>query len=371
MNIAQIVIFVILALLILFGAHYFLYFSIVHLFSVSSRYSKNILLLVISFLTVSFILALILAQRFENIFTRIYYFISGFWLGFALNLIMAAAIIWLIIGVARIANTNPDRAILATILFILAFGYSIYGVWNAFNPKVKNIYVNIPGLPEFWKNKKIVQLSDLHLGIIHQQDFLKNIIEQVNAVHPEMVVITGDLFDGMDGDLDSLIGPLNDIKTEKGTFFITGNHETYLGVEKVFSVLQKTDVKILRDQVVDIDGLKMIGINYPDRVENKNVIEVLQSLKNDFVGKPNILLYHSPVYINQFKDNGINLQLSGHAHKGQIFPIEYISRFIYEKYYYGLHQMGDYTLYTTSGAGTWGPAMRTGNTPEIVVVNLK
>jgi predicted MPP superfamily phosphohydrolase len=86
---------------------------------------------------------------------------------------------------------------------------------------------------------------------------------------------------------------------------------------------------------------------------------------------PSILLYHSPTHIPQAKEAGISLQLSGHAHHGQIFPIQFISRLVYGKYYHGLHIEVDYTLYASSGAGTWGPTMRTGNHPEIVVIRLE
>lgn len=357
----QTIIFIILAMGILAGMHYFFYFSLIRFFSITNPLSKNIFLAVIAFWGISFILALILARWWENFFIRAFYFISGFWLGLLINLFLASAVVWLF-GASR-----P----LAVIFFSLAFIFSIYGIWNAYNIKIKNISVSIPNLPEQWKNKKIVQLSDIHLGLVYQESFMRDIVGKVNSANPEMVVITGDYFDGMGDDLNSLSKPLNDIQTEKGVFFVTGNHETYLGAEKAFSALEKTKVKILRDEVVDVDGLKLIGINYPGQGGNKDVPAVIQSLEKYFSGRPNILLYHSPVYLNQFKKSGVNLQLSGHTHKGQIFPVGYITKLIYKNCDYGLHQMDDFTIYTTSGVGTWGPAMRTGNAPEIVIITLK
>ena len=260
---------------------------------------------------------------------------------------------------------------IAMICFGLAFLYSVYGAWNAEHPQIKNITVTIPDLPGQWKGKKIVQLSDVHLGHVHRADFMRSIAEKVNAVHPRMVVITGDLFDGSDGDLQPLVQPLNDMVPEKGIFFITGNHETFLGIDKVFEALKNTPVRILQDEVVDVDGLKVIGINYSRRGENKDVVGVLHSLEKDFAGKPNVFLYHAPLHIVEFEKSGVNLQLSGHTHRGQMFPFRYITKQIYKGYDHGLHRMGDYTLYTTVGTGTWGPDMRTGNTPEIVVVTLQ
>jgi predicted MPP superfamily phosphohydrolase len=371
MILMQTTIFIILAGGILVGMHYFFYFSLIRFFSITNPLFKNIFLAVIAFLGVSFILTSFIACWWKNFFIRALYFISGFWLGLLGNLIMAAVVVWLIVFVAQFAGSNANKAALAAIFFALALVYSLYGVVNAFNPRIKNISVSIPNLPEQWKNKKIVQLSDIHLGLVYRESFMRDIVEKVNSVNSEMVVVTGDYFDGMGDDLNSLSKPLNDIQTEKGVFFVTGNHETYLGVEKALVALEKTKVKILRDEVVDVDGLKLIGIDYSGQGENKDVPAVIQSLEKYFSGKPNILLYHSPVYLDQFKKSGVNLQLSGHTHAGQIFPVGYITKLVYKGYDYGLHQIGDFTIYATSGIGTWGPAMRTGNTPEIVVITLK
>lgn len=368
---AQFIIFISLALVILFGAHYLLYFSVIKFFSIVNSFYKNILLATLSFLAVSFVLSSILARIQENILTRAFYFASGYWLGLLLNLIMAVAVIWLIVGIAGFSGMNINRTFLATIFFVLAIIYSFYGVWNALNPRIKNISVSIPNLPEQWKGKKIVQISDLHLGHVHGEDFMRKVSGKINLINPKVVTITGDLFDGMDGNLDYLAMAIKEIHAEKGIFFVTGNHETYLGVDKAFAALKKTDVKILQDEVVDVDGLKIIGLNYPNRGENKNEVEILQLLKKDFAGQPNILLNHAPFDIDKIKESGINLQLSGHTHKGQIFPFGYITKLVYKGYDYGLFEMGNYTLYITNGVGTWGPTMRTGNTPEIVAITLQ
>ncbi len=355
----QIIIFIILALLVLASSHYLLYFAIIHFFPLSLL-SKKIFLLAIIFLALSFIISMFLSRFSENFFTRALYFASGFWLGLLTNLLLASIFIWLVLYVFRGVNIP----ILASLLFLLALVYSLYGVFNAFNPKLTNISVTISNLPQTWEGKKIVQLSDIHLGIIHRQDFLDSIVNKINSIKPEMVLITGDLFDGMDGDLNFLVSPIDKLNPPQGIFFVTGNHETYLGVDKVFEALAKTKVKSLKDEVVDVSGLKLIGLNFDSD------INVLKSLEKDFSGRPNILLYHSPVHINDFKEAGINLQLSGHTHKGQLSPFGYITKLIYNGYDYGLHKIGDYTIYTSVGAGTWGPPMRTGNRPEITVITL-
>jgi hypothetical protein len=235
---------------------------------------------------------------------------------------------------------------------------------------LKNIDVKIKNLPARWKNKKIIQISDVHLGQVNQKEFLEKIVSKINLVSPEMVLITGDLFDGMDGILASVLQPLKKIDPPKGIFFITGNHETYLGLNNIFKEIKKTPIKVIRNEVLSISGLKIIGIDYPEQGEKSDIISKLELLKKDYFGKPNILLHHTPVNISQIKKMGINLELCGHTHNGQIFPFDLITKLIYRNYNYGLYSSGNYTLYTTNGVGTWGPTMRLGNIPEIVVITL-
>jgi uncharacterized protein len=355
---------------VLFGSHYLLYFSIIHFFSITDKTDARILLVIIAYLSFSFILSSIIAHIRENLFTRAFYFISGFWLGLLVNLILATFVIWTAVLASSLTGYPIDPRPLAISLFILAFAYSIYGIWNALNPRIKNISVTIPGLPTDWKNKKIVQLSDLHIGHIHKNNFLEPIIEKVNSIGPDMIVITGDLFDGMDGNFDPPLKIINRMNPVKGIFFITGNHETFLNTKVVFSALEKTKIRALHDEVLDIDGLKLIGINYPDHGETKDSAEIIEKLRSQFVGKPNILLHHTPVNIDKFKNIGINLMLSGHTHRGQMFPFQIVTKILFKGFDYGLRTIGNFTIYTTSGAGTWGPTMRTGNSPEIVVITL-
>lgn len=371
MSFIPIVIFLILGVAILGGAHYLLYFSILRFFAISNPLHKNALSIAIIILALSFVIISLSARLWENSFIRAAYFASGFWLGLLTNLIMAIAAIWLIILFCNLFNINLNTALLGKIFFIAAMAVSVYGTYNAFHPRIKNISVNIQNLPTQWENKKIVQLSDLHLGLVHGENFMKDIVAKTNLENPDIVVITGDYFDGMGDNINTLAKLLDGINSEKGIFYVTGNHETYLGTDKALSAIRKTSVRILEDEAVDIDGLKIIGISYNDMDEFKKETGALQKLKNDFYGKPNILLYHSPAIMEQARASGINLQLSGHTHAGQIFPFGYVAKLIYKGCDYGLRQYGDFTIYTTNGVGTWGPPSRVGNIPEIVVITLK
>ncbi len=352
--------------------HYGLYRFFIRFFPTAGRFVKKILLLVLFLFAAGFVASWTLGSFYENFFIRMLYIVSGFWLGVLLNFALAAFLIWLIFLFLRTLKSKDffSRRI-GIALLLVAIGYSFYGGWNAFNMETKNITVRIKGLPEAWKNKTAVQISDLHLGIVHRENFLEDVVAKINAIHPDIVFITGDLFDGTaSDDLSVLARPLQNLKAPDGVFFVSGNHEIYIGEDRVIAALKETGVKNLNDRTVLADGMQIMGIDYLGFGRMGKLKDAINGQKDYDPQKPVILLYHTPTEISDAKESGIDLQLSGHTHNGQIFPIKYISKIIYQGYEYGLHKEGDYSIYTTSGVGTWGPMMRTGNRPEIVKISF-
>jgi len=362
--------FLVAALAVVFGAHAFFYFSVVRFFGIAPGWNRRMLAVVLALLSVSFILASFLAHRQETFFTRTFYIAGGTWLGLFTNLLMATVACRLVLLGFRFAGWSLSSAVIASVLLGMAVLYTGYGVWNAFNPVVRRVSVTVKGLPDGWKGKTVVQLSDVHLGHVYKREFLKGVVGMVNGLHPDMVVITGDLFDGMDGALSELAAPLRDLNAPDGVFFVTGNHETYLGVDKAFSILEGSKVTVMDDRVLDIRGLQLVGVGFPKRGMTRDVQKTILSLPGFVPGKPTLLLYHSPGGSDGAMAAGVNLQLSGHTHKGQIFPFGFITDYVYKGRDYGIYSSGDYTLYTTDGVGTWGPPMRTGNRPEIAAITL-
>jgi len=352
--------------------HVFLYFTAVRFFSITRRAYRLGIAGLLAFLFASAPLSGYVAHLADNAPTRVYYVFGWAWMGLFLYLLMAAVAGWLALGVGRLAGRRADAALIGGILFCAAFFYSAHGVWNAFHPVVKNVDVTIKGLPDRWKGRTIVQLSDVHLGHVYRAGFMRKVVDKVNAIHPDMIVITGDLFDGMDGTLPELVEPLKDLKAPEGVYFITGNHENFLGADKAYSMMKDTGVTVLNDEVRDVDGLQLAGVSYPERgkVRDKVPGRLLRTLPGFAPGKPTVLLYHAPVYIKEAMEAGVGLQLSGHTHEGQLFPFGFVTRRVYKGYDYGLHTIGDCSVYTSCGVGSWGPPMRTGNTPEIVDIRL-
>lgn len=362
--------FILIALSILFLGHYFVYVSVLYFFGAVAFEHRAALALVLFLLPLSFIASTFLAHWTDGLLTRVLYFCSSLWLGVGLTLLTSFSLAWTAWGITHILGRYPNPVWIGLAAVGLAILYSAYGVANAFHPRLVNFNVRIKSLPPSWHGKKLVHLSDVHLGRILGAGFLSRIVAQVNTQNPSMVLITGDLFDGADGNLEKLVAPLNRLVAPQGVYFATGNHETYLGVQRAFAALRTTPVTVLDDETAVIDGLQVIGISYPERGHALNFAEKMAKLRGFDPALPSILLYHSPTQVAEAKAAGINLQLSGHVHQGQIFPIQFITRLIFGKYYYGLHTEGDFTLYTTSGTGLWGPTMRTGNHPEIAVIHL-
>ncbi len=355
------------------AGHFFIYYSVKKFFSLENDdRKKRILGIFLFFCAISFALSTALAHWSRNIITEDFYFFAGLWLGLALNLDIAFGFGWIIFGAGKILKKELNLKIIGGSAIALAVIFSGYGVWNAYHPQVKEITVSIKNLSVSWQGKKAVQISDIHLGHVFGKKFLQETVDKINIINPEAVFITGDLFDGMDGkDLDEDVLPLNNLKAPGGTFFVTGNHDTYFGLERTYDALAPTKVKILNDEIKVLDGLQIVGVSFPEGSEMRDIEKAIKGIKNFNPEDPSVLLYHSPFEAGRAKQAGVDLMLSGHTHAGQMFPFDILVKIIFRGNGYGLRRDGDFTLYTSSGLGSWGPTMRTFARPEIVVINFE
>jgi len=143
-----------------------------------------------------------------------------------------------------------------------------------------------------------------------------------------------------------------------------------LGKENALNVLKQMPVTVLSDKMAVVQGMQIIGLDYPDREKSKDVGATIRSISGFDPATPSILLWHSPTGIKDAAAAGISLQLSGHSHNGQIFPLNFITRLIYGKYASGLNRENNFSVYTSVGAGAWGPTMRNTGSPEIAVITF-
>lgn len=356
-RILQFILFFVIFLGIYLGLHFYAYFRITKLLELSKAVSRIILFLVIG-LAVLFPLLSVIERFFSNSITRILYFISSAWLGFVFLLTCTLLIYELVKIFAKI---NPKTA--GIIIISIALIASIYALINASLIMVKTVDIPMQNLN---KPMKVVQISDLHLGDIHGSGYLQRVVEKINEINPDIVFITGDLLDSSSNLNKKTVVYLDKINAK--TFFSFGNHEIYEGENNVTNIMKTTKVVTLRNEVTKYKGIQIIGVDYPQK-ESQRDNPVLKELKINKT-EPSILLYHTPLGIEDTKKAGINLQLSGHTHRGQIFPLNLVVYFFYPKIS-GLYKISNSSyMYVSQGTGTWGPPMRLGSRNEITVLNL-
>jgi predicted MPP superfamily phosphohydrolase len=372
--------------------HFSLFWFVLRWFDISHPSARAVLLAAFSFLAVSFMAAFFLLRWVETPWTINFYRFAAVWLALSVKLVLAVAAAWSLYGALRVFGA-PESAFrfVAGGCVALALAWSASGYWAAFHPVLTQVDVTLEKLPDRWRNRTIVQLSDLHLGHFHAPASMERLADRVNALAPDLVVITGDLFDGMADGMPEFVAPLSRLSSRRGVFFVTGNHEVYAGLRRCLDLVEKAGIRVLFNEVVEVDGLNLMGVAYPG-IKDRNEIRGLEHALDPSAGqRPLILLFHTPTDIRQdgtqdrrtatywrpdtsfalSRELGVSLQLSGHTHQGQLFPFGHLTRWIYNGFDYGLHRVGNFSLFTSSGVGTWGPPMRTGASPEIVVITLK
>ncbi len=320
-----------------------------------NKFTKLTLLLVL-FATSSYILGVLAERLSHNILTRSFYAITATWMGVLLLLFSAL----LIFEIINYFYKLPPKTSLYSILFIVG-ALSAYSIFNALNVKIKEVTIPIQNLE---KEVRIVQLTDLHVGTIKNSKFLDEIVTKTNSLNPDFVAITGDLVDGSGPLRPGTYEKLNEIEAE--TYFVTGNHEIYEQVSSVLKIFEDIDAKILMNENVETKGIQVIGLNFTER--NKETEQAFTTIKID-PEKPSVLLAHNPNAIYVASKKGIDLQLAGHTHNGQIIPFNLLVKLFYP-YIQGLYNHEGSYLYVSPGTSTWGPPMRLGSNNEITLLRL-
>lgn len=321
-------------------------------------------------LSVSFVTASVLAFRYSNSLVRVFYRIAGVWLGISNFLLMAAVLSWVAYFAVWSSGLKVGRPVIVGTMFGLAMCVSLYGLINARWVRVKRIRVRLPHLPESWKGRVTALVSDVHLGHVNGHRFLQRIVKKLRRLAPHAVFITGDLYDGSKVDSDSLVLPFKDLKPPFGAYYVTGNHEEFGDPARFLKSVEQSGVRVLNNEKVTVDGLQIVGVHHADL---SNTGRFRSALKNADVdrNRASILLAHAPMGMAIAEEAGISLQLSGHTHGGQIFPFTWFTKRIFRQFTYGLQRFGELLVYTSSGAGTWGPPMRVGTRPEIVLIQFE
>ncbi|GIU69676.1 MAG: serine/threonine phosphatase [Candidatus Woesearchaeota archaeon] len=357
----QLVLFISIFLLLYGGINYFVLNNLYTLFNFQKNVGFYVIFII---LTISYVLASVLESAFGNMLSKIIYYISAFWMGF-LFLAFILILIYKILSFFFALPSFLSGIIIVSLTLLLC----LIGIINA-----KLIYVRELAIYTDKVNSelRIVQISDVHFGPINGKGFLKNIVYTTNKLKPDYVFITGDLIDGRYNYNKTDFDILKSLHGKR--YFITGNHETYAGIDYSIHLVDKLGLNVLRNEYVNEGNLTIIGIDDSD--DNKWVIRKFNELyefghinnTNNYV----ILLYHRPSVYKKLS-NKIDLMLSGHTHAGQIFPFSILA-WLENKYlnglYYDKSSKNGSKLYVSSGIGTWGPPIRLGSRSEIVLIKL-
>jgi len=380
-GITGLIIFLTIVLGVYFGGNFYIYKRAVQALSFAGAFL---------FLFRIFLFALILAFPIGRLMDRFYrceasYYITmmgSFWLGAMLYFFLTLVFIDLLRAFNHYFNLFPQfisyntimtGRILSICVFVLVSITLILGYGSARNAKITQIDIPLERLSLRHNALNIIQISDVHLGTIVNKGRLIEIVDKINATDPDLVLITGDLVDENVAKLEDMVKPLSRIKSRLGVFAVTGNHEFYAGVDEAVRFMEQAGVCVLRNRYLTIDSiLNLVGVDDITgqrqlRTKNPPLEAIMTGMDKSL---PTLLMSHTPVNLEKAEAAGIDLQLSGHTHKGQLFPLNFITELAYTVGS-GYARMGEMQIYVSNGAGTWGPPVRVGAPPEIVQIRLK
>jgi uncharacterized protein len=326
--------------------------------------------LVLGFLSVSFVAASLLAFRYTNAALRAFYKVAAVWLGLLTFLFAGAVCSWIIFGVARLAGVDVNFHRTVELLFGAAAVTGLYGVFNASWTRITRTTVRLANLPAAWRGRRAALISDVHLGHVRNGSFLRRMVAKILKEEPDAIFIAGDLYDGTAIDARRAAEPLSELVAPHGVYFVAGNHEQFGDDSKYLRAIAAAGVRVLSNEKVDVDGLQIVGVPYRNAAQDGQFASALDAIRLDR-GRASILLTHAPDHPEIAEAAGFSLQLSGHTHVGQFIPWSWMARRVYRQFVYGLSRIGKMQVFTSSGAGTWGPPLRLGSNPEIVMLEFQ
>ncbi|MFK4067345.1 metallophosphoesterase [Streptomyces sp. NPDC029674] len=246
-------------------------------------------------------------------------------------------------------------------------GYGTYGVLRG--PKVKRVTVPLAKLPRAAHGFRIAVVSDIHLGPILGRGFSQRVVDTVNATQPDLIAVVGDLVDGSVEDLGPAAAPLAGLRARHGAYFVTGNHEYFSGAEQWVDHVRELGLRPLRNARTELPGFDLAGVDDVAGEDEGKGPDFAKALGDRDRSRASVLLAHQPVVIHDAVEHGVDLQLSGHTHGGQLWPGNFVAD-LANPTLAGLERYGDTQLYVTRGAGAWGPPVRVGAPSDITVVEL-
>ncbi|WP_406007148.1 metallophosphoesterase [Streptomyces sp. NBC_00637] len=263
--------------------------------------------------------------------------------------------------VSRVVGGAAAAAAVGTV------GYGTYGVLRG--PRVKRVTVPLAKLPRGAHGYRIAVVSDIHLGPVLGRGFAQKVVDTINATQPDLIAVVGDLVDGSVKDLGPAAAPLAGLKARQGSFFVTGNHEYFSGAAQWVEEVRRLGLNPLENARTELPWFDLAGVNDIAGESEGQGPDFAGALGDRDTTRACVLLAHQPVQIHDAVRHGVDLQLSGHTHGGQLWPGNFLAAAA-NPTVAGLERYGDTQLYVSRGAGAWGPPTRVGAPSDITVVEL-
>jgi predicted MPP superfamily phosphohydrolase len=273
------------------------------------------------------------------------------------------------------AGSNERRLLLArgAAIFagLTAAGITGYGVKTALGPpRINRVQIPIAKLPRAMDGTRLAVVSDIHLGPLTGSHHVGRIVELINSTSADIVCVVGDLVDGTVAELGRFARPLADIESRRGAYFVTGNHEYYSGFQPWVDEVARLGVRPLRNERVELDGLDLAGVNDLGGADYGDAPDFGKALGDRDTVRPVVLMAHQPVVAHQAAKYGVDLQVSGHTHGGQMVPFNLLVR-LQQPIVSGFGTVDGVPVFVTNGAGFWGPPVRVGAPPQVTVIDLR
>ncbi|GAA2844881.1 membrane protein [Actinoplanes cyaneus] len=254
---------------------------------------------------------------------------------------------------------------------LTAAGVTGYGVRTATSaPRIDRVRIPIAKLPRAMDGTRLAVVSDIHLGPLTGIGHAQRITRVINSVNADVVCVVGDLVDGTVAELGRLAEPLRGIESRRGAYFVTGNHEYYSGFEPWIGEVTELGMRPLRNERVEIDGLDLAGVNDLGGDQHGDPADFGKALGDRDRSRPVVLMAHQPLAAKDAAPYGVDLQVSGHTHGGQMAPFNLLVT-LQQPVVSGFGRVDGVPVYVTNGAGFWGPPVRVGAPPQVTVVELR
>jgi predicted MPP superfamily phosphohydrolase len=254
---------------------------------------------------------------------------------------------------------------------LTAAGVTGYGVKTATGaPRIDRVRIPIAKLPRTMDGTRLAVVSDIHIGPLTGVNHAQRIVQVINSVNADLVCVVGDLVDGSVAELGRFAAPLAGIESRQGAYFVTGNHEYYSGHEEWVEEVARLGIRPLRNERVEIGGLDLAGVNDINGEEFGDGPDFARTLGDRDRDRPVVLMAHQPVAAVQAAPYGVDLQVSGHTHGGQMVPFNYLVT-LQQPVVSGFGEVDGVPVYVTNGAGFWGPPVRVGAPPQVTVIELR